>query len=486
MTPVWITDVDIVRFFACPHWPYWERFGDPALKRSLDTSESELLEKLWHEQEVIKVLAPEIVHLSTDEYTAGAEETERLMQAGVPAIYRPMLRYGRWIGRPTLLLRIDDPSHLGPFSYIPVDIRRSHAMRKDEQMRLLFFAWLIEMKQGVYPSRLEMVNADREHLTVSPEQHQEAFRDLLFRLEGVCDGELPEPVYRKACEDTSPWGQACFKLAVEQDDIALLFNVTQRQLHSLRLLGVQTVHQAAEIEPLDYVDREPGLTFKALLHVQRQAKSLVERSVIVRSAVESPRCSLEIFFDIESHPGTDSDYVYGLFTRREGKEEFLRFTAEAPEQEERLWREFLVWLETLPSDACIYHYGDYEQTRLTVMAKRYHDEENPWLKRFCSQMIDIKELVSDHVTFPIFFYSLKAIGAFLGVRRSEDIHHGRESVFVYEDWLKTKNPFLWRQLLEYNEDDVRATASLLDWLRVYAKTDATYAEPYPWQGRSSK
>lgn len=478
-----ITDLDVLRMFACPHWPYWERFGDPLMRRPPSPfEEQDLAERLWREQALVHELFPHAIEIHAETEEEVIQETKKRMEEGVEVIYRGVIAHENWLGRPTLLRREEGASVFGAYRYAPIDFRRAHELHKNEVFHLCFFGTLLERVQGAFPGALTMINADKEVFVCDIEQSLAEFASFMERLERTCEGELPPPVYRKACQDTSPWGALCFRLAQERDDIALLFNATQKQLQALRGVGIETVHQAAEMDPTQLELQVPGLTLRALTSLQRQARSLVDRSVTIRAPFVAVPVSCELFFDIESHPATDRDYLYGFIQREGDRETGFAFTAETPEEEEGLWRQFLAWLPTLPADYRVFHYGDYEAHRLRVLALRYQTEENPWLERFLSRCVDVKDLMRDHAVFPLYFYSLKAIAGFLGFvwREQETIHHGRDSVQVFEQWIKTGNRALWEGLRRYNEDDVRATLFLLDWLKKYAIREAVFLEPYPW------
>jgi len=58
---------------------------------------------------------------------------------------------------------------------------------------------------------------------------------------------------------------------------------------------------------------------------------------------------------------------------------------------------------------------------------------------------------------------------------------GGQSVDVFEEYLSTGKQKLLDDIILYNEDDVRATAYVLDGCREYAKELTSYDEPYPWQ-----
>ncbi len=476
-----LTATDFYRFLQCPHWPYWERFGDKKDRRPLTTDEEKRMnDGLVHEREIIADQYGEAETVPRVNDDTDTEYTLKLMREGVPVIYQGVLRDGDWFGRPDLLERQEGKSRFGDWYYVPLDVKRSHEIKKEHKAQLMFYAILLERIQGAFPAHPAILNADGDRISFDAASFESDFRDLLHELERIREGVRPEPVYRKSCEDTSPWGKACLRLATETRDIALLYNVDVRKLRALRSLGVATIDRAAELDVAALEGQAPGLTERALEAVRRQAISLTQGSVIIRDLFVDPTEGLEIHFDIESHPPTDVDYLYGFWIPSGPDQGYTSFVAERPEDEGKMWQEFLTWIATLPETYTVWHYARYEATRLDVLARRYGSEANPDLIRFKNALRDLKEVIADTAVFPLYFYSLKAIGKFLGFAWEGDVKGGGESVTAYEGWLSEQNRATLESIVQYNREDVRATAHVLDWLRTYAREIRTYDRPYPW------
>jgi hypothetical protein len=127
-----LTGSDFYRFFQCPHWPYWERFGDKADRRPLTKEEEKrLADGLAHERDIIASQYGTPDDLSeVKDAEQGAARTLELMRAGVPIIYQGWLVDGDWSGRPDLLERQPGKSLLGDYFYVPVDVKRAHELKK--------------------------------------------------------------------------------------------------------------------------------------------------------------------------------------------------------------------------------------------------------------------------------------------------------------------------------------------------------------------
>ncbi|MFH1078087.1 MAG: TM0106 family RecB-like putative nuclease [Patescibacteria group bacterium] len=484
----YLTASDFYKLFQCPHWPYFDRFADDtekALKREVTEGERHLWEHgLQHEKEVVaKLFAGTDVEQipQTKDAEADSAATLERMKAGVPLIYQGTLTDGDWTGRPDLLERRDGESALGSWHYVPVDVKSTHALEKYQKFQLMFYATLLERIQKRFPATPEIIDAHGERQPFQASEMLKEFEETVVDLERIRAGEIPEPVLRKSCFDVGPWGRACERLATSTDDIAQLYNVNVPKLRALRDLGVRTVADAAEMDPAALAGTMPGLTLHGLEVVKLQARALKDRQVFVRESVALPTAPLEIHFDIESDPPNDTDYLYGFLLRQDGKDEYVSFVAETLEEEGTMWKRFLAWIETLPAEYVVFHYAPYETVRLGLLEGRYGG--STWLDLFRSRMVDVKDIISSSIVFPLYFYGLKYVAPFLGFSWTGDVKGGAASVDVFERYLESKDATLLQKIIRYNEDDVRATAVLTDWLRTYAKERTGYDAPYPWAQR---
>lgn len=480
-----LTATDYYHYLQCPHWPYWDRFGDRKDRRPLTEAQEERMgDGLEHEKRVLKEEFGGFREVRIASQENGFKRTLELMREGAAVIYQGWLVDGDRVGRPDILERRDGKSVFGDWYYVPMDVKRAHELKKEHKAQLTFYCVLLEKIQGRFPAEPAIINADHDRLPFKAEEFLKEFGELTNALERIRGGEIPDPVFRKTCVDTSPWGDACFRLAKERNDIALLFNVDVKKLKALRNLGVRTVDDAAELDPSELEGKAPGLTLRALQSVQRQAQSLRDEKVIIKKPFVQKGDGLEIHFDIESHPPTDTDYLYGFWIVDGENERGQSFVSERPEDEEKMWKAFLAWLPTLPAHYTVFHYATYEATRLVVLARRYGDSENEWLKRFLTRLVDLKEKTRDSAVFPLYFYSLKKICQSLGFRWEGDVKGGAESIIAYDQWMKTGKRSILESIVQYNEEDVRATTFLLRWLRTYASKETSYAKPYPWTKKS--
>lgn len=482
----YLTATDFYQFIQCPHWPYFRRFATEEqtreFKREMTETERNRLENgIAHEKEVVTKLfegsaiqeAPQFADAEKD-----CEATLALMRQGIPFIYQGTLTHGDWTGRPDILERREGESNLGGWHYVPVDVKSTHSLEKYQKLQLVFYATLLERVQGRFPAEAAIVNSDGERLPFTPSECISEFEEFVVEIERLRAGERPDLVLRKSCFDTGPWGAMCKRLSEAERDIALLFNVDTRKLRALRSLGIRTIDDAATMDPVSLDGVAPGLRLHGLEVAKRQAQALKDKLVIVREAVALPSDGLEIHFDIESHPPHDVDYLYGFLIRGPEGDEYKSFVAERLEDEQQMWTAFLAWIETLPPAFTVYHYSSYEMLRLGVLERRYGGNEA--LNRFRENMLDLKEITCSSIIFPLYFYGLKYVAPFLGFRWTGTVTGGGQSVDEFEKFLEGGDHAILKAIMLYNEEDVRATAYLKDWLAEYATKKTAYAEPYPW------
>jgi predicted RecB family nuclease len=455
---------------ACPHWIYFDAFGDPAKKKELsDFQQRLLLQGLRHEEDVIADLDYVEVEKGMPREERAAE-TLRLMREGVERIYHGVLVADDLVGEPDLLERRNDASSdLGAYHYVAVDIKSAERLNDAHKCQLSCYGELLRRVQGRRPAEGYVLNASKVRSPFSLADYDEQFQETLAAVRSALAGNRPLPHLSSGCKQ-SPWFGECKALAEETQDIALLYNVKRKTMAALRGKGIRTVPDAAAMDVDELADSSTALKRKTLSRIKVQAVSLLDKKHRIRAAYRFPEVATEIFFDIEGDPMRQVEYLFGFLVRDGGTEQYKAILAERPEDEETMWREFLRWLGTLPDAYAVYHYGAYEMSRMTSFAARYGGSKD--LEAFQERMIDLNEVVKDHVVFPLYFYSIKDIGKYIGYERSGEITGGGDSISYYERWLDEGDRGALEAVIEYNTDDVIATRWLKDWLAGEFKAEA--------------
>src|SRR5262249_28322078 len=91
------------------------------------------------------------------------------MKKGVRVIVQANLASAEWIGRADVLLRVDQPSALGGWSYEAVDCKLSRTTKAETILQLCFYSELLTDAQGHEP---ELFHVIRPHTNYEPESHR--------------------------------------------------------------------------------------------------------------------------------------------------------------------------------------------------------------------------------------------------------------------------------------------------------------------------
>lgn len=442
-----------------------------------------LLEQgVLHEEEYIKRLS--FVEVKEKHSMDAFTRTIQLMREGVELIYQGEIQYEvdgvSYRGRPDFLeKRRGAKSSFGDYYYAPCDIKSSTDVKPEQWMQLTLYAKILEELQGIFPHEVSIINRDHEQIPfVIEEKHRVKTFDRVDIILSIMKGQKPPLKLSSSCK-SSPWYSQCVKEAEAANDIALLYRLDARAHEVLRKCGINTVQDAAEMD-IKELPKVPYAGIETLKRVKLQAQSLIGGDLKWIGHPGLPETPLNIYFDIEGDPLLDVQYLWGFWIagdpdgvyaqtgcvrKQDNGRYFVYFLAEQPDDEPEMWRIFLQWLEVLPRDGyTIWHYNKYERVQCDKLAKMYGGSEA--LQCFMSHFVDLELIVKDTVIFPLYFYSIKDIAKskFLNFKWRHAKAGGAQSIFWYEEWLEKKDQNILNDIVNYNEDDVRATEFLKDWL----------------------
>lgn len=456
------------KYDKSPHWIWYDIHGDKSKKAELPELVKQLIEEgILHEEEYVSSLDMVSVDGSLSEEEA-ERKTIELMREGANLIYQGAISYKsgnvKFKGRPDLLEKCDGSSKFGNYFYTPIEIKNSGKCEKPEyKMQLMFYGMILEKIQGYCPQEARFINRGKEQvkcpLTIELLEKTKAVIDNILN---IFNGEEPSLYITSGSKDT-PWFDVLMDEAKSRQDIALLYNVKSAILDSLRELGIKTLEDMALVE-VSNLPEIKGAGVKTLARTQLQAKSLIENKTVPLSHVTVPNSDVKIYFDIEGDPFLKVEYLFGFWVV-DGRNPpyFKYFLAEQPADEEKMWRNFLAWLEDSSfRNYKVYHYHSYEKTNVDKLTKKYGGSQK--LDEFIHNFVDLLKIVKKSIIYPVYFYSIKDIAKYLNFKWQHQKAGGAQSIFWYEKWLETNNREVLKDIVNYNEDDVKATEFLHTWL----------------------
>jgi uncharacterized protein len=457
-----LTPSEFHKYLKCPNWVYWDVFGDPNDKGDVPEMMKKLREDgLLHEKDVIKEYEPyvQIPDAGTIEEQFAA--TLKAMKAG-KTVYQGTLMNGDWAGRPDLLVPRAEPSKLGDWSYEAIEIKSAHEANDTHKYQMVFYALLLERVQGERPIYGKIINAEKKTLVFPLEDVYGDFYEILNRILAIRAGQKPDPFFMSACKD-SPWYETCKKEAESLDDVSLVYKLYKSEYKKLKEAGYHTLTSVALASLSDLAEQVRGISEVRLERIRTQASALKNHRVIRIAECDLPVDPTELFFDIEGDPLIGVEYLFGLLVREDGFVRYEKFLAETPEDEGKAWLAFCDFMEKYAGTA-IYHYGWYEMDVIRRLSSRYGISKKAAEALDARNMIDLVRAVQRLAVFPLYFYSLKDVAKHLGFKWRASDASGANSVMWFQDWLNKKDRAMLQKIIDYNEDDVRATLFLKDWL----------------------
>lgn len=460
-----ITADHFYKFFQCPHWIWYDIYGDQSHKRTM----SPLLEliykgKVSNTQDILRShkkfeeIKPELTRDLEEAFMATLE----LMKQG-KNIYHGVLMDGDWVGMPDLLEARPGKSKFGDWQYVAYDAQTNLDLRDEFKFPLVFYSLILERLQGARPKEAYVIDPQGDERSFLVDDFTDQFHLTRGQIQKVLDGEKPAPFLKSGCKRT-PWYSLCIADTEGCNDVSLVYKLSQADQKRLYDVGIKTVRDLAATDPNDLNEKIEDWPFDKIIRFTNQAKVLDNHKPMITRKPAFPEVKYEVYFDIESDPLRDIDYLLGCCVKdtKTGEVTYKHFMAESKDKEGENWKKFLDFLAEL-DDFVIYHYAYYERQVFDRLALRY-GAPTTLVNKFKENTIDLHMKVIDCVVLPLYFYTLKDVAKYLGFAWRHPDAGGAESVVWFDEWLRKGDTEIKKRILEYNEDDVRATLLVKEWL----------------------
>jgi predicted RecB family nuclease len=493
MSSIPITASMLYDLVACPHRVSMDLFTDPSQRDRV----SPFVQLLWdrgvaHEERVVANIAEPFVDLLK---YAGSEK-ERLtleaMDRGEPLIYGGRISAGDLLGDPDLLRKEgngyvagdiksgageesgDEDSETKPKKHYAVQL----ALYTDILERLgrsagrRGFIWDIHSKEVIYDFTITYGVRNPRTLWADYEDNLAEARGIVSRV------TTTTPAYSSGICKNCVWFSACLKKLEATSDLTLIPELGRSKRDAM-IQHISSIKEFAESNPESFISGKKtafaGIGPPTLEKLYARAKLLSNKDAkpYLRMPISLPASDHELFFDIEVDPMRDVCYLHGFIERINGeidKERFIFFFADDPtaECEERSFREAWGFLQA--ARPCrIYYYSKYERTIYRKLRQKYPDvctEADIESLFDPSQSVDLYfDVVLKATEWPTRDFSIKTLAKYLGFTWRDTHPSGAASIEWFDRWVETHDPAVRQRLLDYNEDDCRATRVLLDSIR---------------------
>ncbi|MFV0452001.1 MAG: TM0106 family RecB-like putative nuclease [Propioniciclava sp.] len=324
--------------------------------------------------------------------------------------------------------------------------------------------------------------------TVERYDREHAYRVDLAEAALASSGQetLLTPIVSPECRGCV-WQPHC-QAQLNIDDLSLRISKAPLDVHevrTLRGLGISTVTELAQADLeslleiyLPRASHREGSEIR-LRRAHQRAQMMhagVELERITDGPVPLPRHDLEIDIDVETS-AEDRVYLWGFWVDDPRASapyyrSFSRFGELNEADEADLAAEALAWLRSLAAgrDVAAYHYSDYEVLRIGRVAGKLDAGLAAWARQATQDwFVDLFALVREN------FLGANGLGlkvvatAATGFAWRDEDANGLASQGWFADAVRHEDAGQRRlarvRVLEYNEDDVRATWHLRRWLR---------------------
>jgi len=461
----YLTADHFYKFFQCPHWIWYDIYADAKRKKHIPPILELLYRgKLVNPSESIRKFK-EFEQVKPEQFKDIEETflaTLELMKQG-KNIYHGVLMHENWVGMPDLLEAKPGKSELGDWHYVVYDIQNTLDLRDENKFQLVFYSLILERLQGVRPKEAYVIDPNGNTRSFLVDDFVDYFHITREQIEKILDGEKPAPFLKSGCKKT-PWYSLCVEGAIECNDVSLIFRISQADQRRLYDIGIRTVGDLASSDVNDLQTKLEDWPFDKLVRFNNQAKVLLSREPLILKKPHFPEVRYEVYFDIESDPTKDIHYLLGVLIKdtKSGSVEYRHFFANDKSEEPVIWKSFLDFLAEL-DDFVIYHYAYLEKVVFDQFALKY-GAPSALVSKFRENTIDLYNQTTETVILPLYFYSLKDIAGYIGYKWDDPEAGGAESVVWYNEWLEKKDSDILKKILKYNEDDVRATLAIKEWL----------------------
>jgi predicted RecB family nuclease len=484
---------DLTAYLACPHLttlslevaleerkrPYTREALAELIAQKGDLHEARYLEFLRAQgRDVAEIELPR----ESGAFEIAHDATVAAMRESAEIVYQATFSREGWRGRADFLVRIDEPSALGAWSYEPHDTKLARSAKPAAVLQLAWYANQVAAIQGRAPERVHVVLGTREVETYRPADVEAYLRVAQRRLRRHVE-QGPE-TYPWPCDHCSrcEFVAVCRQRWIDDDHLTRVASIRRDQITKLSSVDVSTLTGLAE-SPAGLrvrrlaVDTTRALQDQAGLQMHRYRTGKIPYHLLAPEErrglglLPAPSGG-DVFFDMEGDPFYDPacglEFLFGALWREPDESTTYRtFWASDREGERQAFEQFVDFVterRRASPDMHVYHYAAYEPSTLARLMGAYatREEEIDELLRG-EVLVDLLQVVRQSLRAGVESYSLKDIEKLFFTRDAE-VSSGNEAVIEFERWLDDREDRRLDAIAAYNKEDCLATLELRDWL----------------------
>lgn len=470
--------------WLCERRVHHDLHSPPALRDAT----SAFVEMLWasgvrHEARILAGLPGVVTDLRDVPRVARLGATREAMAGPADAILGALLDTGDRIGLPDLLVRRDG-------GWTAADVKAGAPLQADGRRPKVEYAvqvahyadMLREMGDGEGGTAI-VIGPDGERITYDLDAAidrdgatpRSLTRELTARARQVIDGGAETRGALSAACALCLWRTACTAELETLDDLSLIAGLGRSLREAIAPIAPTVLALAGlDIETVAAPGGRTslkGVGASRLARFQDRARLLKTPGAApyARRPLDLPRPARELHLDLEADPSIPLTYLHGILERRIGADDrFVHFFADGPDGERDAFAAAMSYLTEDPL-AVIYHYSAFEPIAYRALQRRHPSVCSPGdIEALFARdrAVDLLlHVVMPDTEWPTRNVSIKTLAKSLGFRWRDAEAGGAASIAWFADYQETGDPAVRRRIVEYNHDDVIASAVLLDGLR---------------------
>ncbi|MDX1878948.1 TM0106 family RecB-like putative nuclease [Mycolicibacterium sp. 141076] len=409
------------------------------------------------------------------------------MADGCDVIYQMPFVHDGIRGIADFLIRVQD-SETGVVSYEPVDAKLARKEAKPGHLlQLCFYADAVEALTGIRPALIHIWLGSGVVESYRVDEFSAYWRRLRNQLRAALAAGPTASTAPARCTHCQfcEFSDVCENQWRDEDSLIYVAGIRANDIEALTTAGIKTLTALAQTtEPITGARplRLARLIGQAALQLQAQREERppftaiepVDETDWGRGLEKLPQPDDgDVFLDFEGHPFWRADtglfFLFGLIERTvSGTWEYREWWAHNPEQEAEATAALIDHLAarrvTHPG-MHVYHYNHTERSSLETLVTN-HGVRQDVLAELVGQgvFVDLYPLTRNSFQVGTESYGLKSLERLTDFERSHEIDKGAGAVVQYEKYMAEGDARLLTDIARYNEDDVRATMALRDWL----------------------
>ncbi len=426
----------------------------------------------------------------TERFASWVDRVGNPLDADYDVIYQMPLIHNGLRGVADFLVRTTD-AETGACWYEPVDAKLARAEAKPGHvLQLCFYSDALEALTGVLPCDVHLWLGSGQTQTIRLVEVRAYWQRLRLQLASLMSNdEQPSDTKPEPCSHCMycEFAGVCENEWRHSDSLVYVAGIRSSDRAALEGSGVATLERLAELdEPIADVRAERLAVLVTQAELQREARdaqSTVPPFRLINEATDPTTIQGfaampapddgDVFLDYEGHPFWRADcglfFLFGLIERSsKGKWVYNARWAHdrAEESDATRWLiEYLGDRRAKHSGMHVYHYNHTERSSLERLAADHGQGELELNDLVTTGLfVDLLGITKRALQAGVESYGLKETERLCAYQRSHDIDQGAGAVVEYESYTKTLDASSLTRIAAYNEDDVRATLAVRDWL----------------------